>query len=72
MEADWTTIGVMVALGAMLARQIWMLDNRLSGQMNDLTADMRQMSDRLSRLEGWIEGSGRRPYYPGVQTREDE
>lgn len=60
----------MVALGGLLWRQIWALDNRLSGQMSELTADIRKVSERLSHLEGWIEGSGRRPVPAGVETRE--
>ena len=60
-SVDWATIGVMVALAGLLWRAIWALDNRLSQQMSELTANMRQVSDRLSRLGGWIEGSRGRP-----------
>ena len=70
--ADWATLGVMVALGGLLWRQIAALDTRLSRQMVELTADVRQVSERLSRLEGWIEGRGQRPYIAGAETREGE
>ena len=70
--ADWATIGVMVTLGGLLWRQIAALDTRLSRQMSVLTADVRQVSDRLSHLEGWIAGSTGRPFPEGIQTREGE
>ena len=68
-SVDWATIGVMVALAGLLWRAIWALDNRLSQQMSELTANMRQLSDRLSRLGGWIEGSRGRPVTGDPVTR---
>ena len=52
MTVDWPTIGVMVALGALLWRQI----AALAVQVADIDR-------RLARLEGWIEGerAGRAP-----------
>ena len=70
MSVDWATIGVMVALAGLLWRQLSALDKRLSQQMSELGANMRQVSDRLSRLEGWIEGSRGRPVPAGIETRE--
>ena len=72
MSVDWGTIVAVVALGTLLWRQLSALDKRLSQQMSELTANMRQVSDRLSRLEGWIEGSRGRPVTAGVETREAE
>ena len=73
MDVEWATIGVMVALGGLLWRQIAALDTRLSGQMRELTADVGRVSERLACLEGWIQrGDGRRPALAGVQTREAE
>ena len=72
MDVEWATIGVMVALGGLLWRQIAALDTRLSGQMRELTADVGRVSERLARLEGWIERGDGRPALAGVQTREAE
>ena len=64
---DWPTIGVMVALGGLLWRQIAALSARVDALDTRLTArvealDMRltaavgDVDRRLARLEGWIEG----------------
>ena len=70
--ADWATIGVMVTLGGLLRRQIAALDTRLSRQMGALTADVRQVSECLSHLAGWIAGSTGRSLPKRVQLREGE
>ena len=70
--ADWATIGVMVTFGGLLWRQIAALDTRLSRQMGALTVDVRQVSERLSHLEGWITGSTGWSFPVRVQTREGE
>ena len=70
--AGWAMIGVMVTLGGLLRRQIAPLDTRLSRQMGALTADVRQVSERLSHLGGWIAGSTGRSFPERVQTREGE
>lgn len=72
MSVDWGTTVAVVALGTLLWRQLSALDKRLSQQMSELMANMRQVSERLSRLEGWIEGSRGRPVTAGVETREAE
>ncbi len=60
--ADWATIGVIVTLGGLLWRQIAALVTGLSRQMGALTADVRQVSECLSQLEGCIAGSTGRPF----------
>lgn len=53
---DWPTIGVMVALGALLWRQTAALDARLTAAVRGLSDRVTDMDRRLARLEGWIEG----------------
>lgn len=59
MEADWPTIGVMVAIGGLLWRQIASqgTDIRaLAGRVDALGVQVADVDRRLARLEGWIEG----------------
>ena len=64
MEAvDWPTIAVMVALGAMLWRQMAAMDQRLTAAIGALSVRLDALElrvgdvdRRLARLEGWIEG----------------
>ena len=63
MTVDWPTIGVMVALGGLLWRQIAALsarvdalDVRLTGAVEALVGRVGDIDRRLARLEGWIEG----------------
>lgn len=77
MEAvDWPTIGVMVALGAMLWRQMAAMDQRLTAAIGALSVRLDALElrvgdvdRRLARLEGWIEGerAGRTAAAEGVE-----
>lgn len=52
MSVDWASIGVMVAIGALLWRQIAALGARVDA----LSLVVADVDRRLARLEGWIEG----------------
>ena len=52
MTVDWPTIGVMVALGGLLGRQIAALGARVEA----LVGRVGDIDRRLARLAGWIEG----------------
>lgn len=56
MGADWPTIGVVVALGALLRRQIAAVGARVDALDGRLTRAIDDVDRRLARLEGWIEG----------------
>ena len=53
MGADWPTIGVVVALGALLWRRIAAVGARVDALDGRLT---KAIGDVDRRLEGWIEG----------------
>ena len=59
MTADWPTLSVVVALGALLWRQ----QAALGVEIAALRSEVRDVDCRLARLEGWIEGerAGRTP-----------
>ncbi len=52
MTPDWASIGVMVAVGGLLWRQIAVLGVRVDA----LAVQVADVDRRLARLEGWIEG----------------
>lgn len=52
MGVDWASIGVMLAVGGLLWRQI----HALGGRVEVLAGEVRDVDRRLARLEGWIEG----------------
>ena len=52
MTADWPTLSVVVALGALLWRQ----QAALGVEIAALRSEVRDVDRRLARLEGWIEG----------------
>lgn len=56
MGADWPTIGVVVALGALLWRQIAAVGARVDALDGRLTKAIGDVDRRLARLQGWIEG----------------
>ena len=66
MTVDWPTIGVMVALGGLLWRQLGALGVRV----DTLSERVGDIDRRLARLEGWIEGerAGRTAAAEGAET----
>ena len=52
MTVDWPTIGVMVAIGGLLWRQLAALGMRVDA----MASRVGDIDRRLARLEGWIEG----------------
>ena len=52
MTADWPTLSVVVALGALLWRQ----QASLGIEIAALRVEVQGIDRRLARLEGWIEG----------------
>lgn len=55
-------------MGGLLRRQVVALETRVSRQISELTANLWRVSDRLSRLDGWVEGNRRRPVPAGVDA----
>ena len=75
MGADWPTIGVVVALGALLWRRIAAVGARVDALDGRLTRAIGDVDRRLARLKGWIEGeragqggASRRPGGAGALT----
>ena len=62
----------MVTFGGLLCRRSAAQDTRLSRQVGALTADVRQVNERLSHRAGWIAGGTGRSFPERVQTREGE
>ena len=57
MSPDWASIGVMLAVGGLLWRQI----HALSMRVDALAADVRDIDRRLARLEGVVSVALRLP-----------
>lgn len=75
MGADWPTIGVVVALGALLWRRIAAVGARVDALDGRLTRAIGDVDRRLAWLQGWIEGeragqggASRRPGGAGALT----
>ncbi len=53
---EYIDVGVMLAVGALLWRQLTAVDRRLTGQIAALASQVSSVDRRLAKLEGRITG----------------